>query len=156
MSVSTPRSLAVLALLALAALAACAAFAGDTVQAPAAPPPGVLGRWLSENKEGVIEIYAAPDGTLEGRIVGGKFPERRDDKNPDPALRSRLLFGILIMKGMKADDAEHWSGGTIYDPDTGNTYRCKMKLAGPDRIDLRGFIGFALIGRTSHWTREPK
>jgi uncharacterized protein (DUF2147 family) len=153
MIAATHRPLFVFLLL---ALAACAAVAGsETAQAPAAAKPAVLGRWLSESKEGIIEIYAAPDGTLEGKIVGGKFPERRDDKNPDPALRSRLLFGIVIMRGMKVDDAEHWSGGTIYDPDSGNTYRCKMKLAAADRIDLRGFIGFALIGRTSHWTREP-
>ncbi len=153
MIAATHRPLSVFLLVALATGAAFAV--APAAQVPAPAKPGVLGRWLSESKEGIIEIYAAPDGTLEGKIVGGKFPERRDDKNPDPALRSRLLFGIVIMRGMKADDAEHWSGGTIYDPDSGNTYRCKMKLVGADRIDLRGFIGFALIGRTSHWTREP-
>jgi uncharacterized protein (DUF2147 family) len=54
---------------------------------------------------------------------------------------------------MREDGGGVWSGGTIYDPDTGNTYRCKLTLRSPDVIDLRGYIGISLFGRTSRWIR---
>lgn len=127
---------------------------GAPPSAPAAAPRGVHGEWLSENGDGVIAIYTAPDGSLEGKIVRGTGgPPRLDGKNPDPKLRTRPLLGVVILTGMKADGPKRWSGGTIYDPDSGKTYRCILTLAGEDRIDLRGYIGISLIGRTSHWKR---
>ncbi len=138
-------ALVVLGGLAGAALAAAAA--------KAAPAPHVTGRWYTEDKECVVEIYTTPRGTLEGKIVSGRHPDRLDTKNPDPALRTRKVVGTVIMKDMKPNSPGQWSGGTIYDPDSGKTYRCKLKLSGPDTIDLRGYIGISLIGRTSRWTR---
>jgi uncharacterized protein (DUF2147 family) len=141
-------------LLGLFASVAFAAAEGQSGTASATP--GALGRWITANGDGVVEIYRAPDGTLEGKIVQGKHPDRLDEKNPDPALRARKVVGTVIMRGMKPDDASVWSGGTIYDPDTGNTYRCKLTLREPDVLDLRGYIGISLFGRTSRWTRAKE
>jgi len=64
-----------------------------------------------------------------------------------------LLLGQVILKDMHPDGEGGLGGGTIYDPDSGRTYRCKLELLGPDRLQVRGFIGFALLGRSQVWTR---
>lgn len=122
---------------------------------PMTAEPTITGHWLTENGDGTIEVYVTPDGTLEGKIIDGKGKGRLDDKNPEPALRTRPLKGVVILKGMKPDGPGRWSGGTIYDPDSGNTYRCTVRLEGKDVLHLRGYVGVSLFGRTSRWTRLP-
>jgi uncharacterized protein (DUF2147 family) len=46
-----------------------------------------------------------------------------------------------------------WGGGTILDPQSGDTDRCKVKAAAPDTLDVRGFVGISLFGRTQTWKR---
>ncbi len=46
-----------------------------------------------------------------------------------------------------------WEGGKIYDPESGKTYKCKLTLIDPNRLEVRGFIGFSLLGRTEVWTK---
>lgn len=117
----------------------------------------VVGLWQNEAGNGAIEIRILPDGTLEG--VGAAAPNavnRKDDKNPDPALRERFLLGAKILWGFKPDNDEksEWSGGKIYDPDNGETYSSKLKLDGTN-LRIRGYIGITLFGRTTVWTRLP-
>ena len=44
-------------------------------------------------------------------------------------------------------------GGTIYDPGSGKTYRASLSVVGENRIELRGYVGIPLIGRTTSWFR---
>jgi uncharacterized protein (DUF2147 family) len=118
--------------------------------ADAAPAP--LGRWLTEPRDGIIEITRAADGSYQGKIIGGNAPARVDAKNPDPARRQQLLLGQVIMLGMRAD-GEGWSGGTIYEPDSGRTYKCRLEIIDPDHLKVRGFVGVSLLGRSQTWTR---
>jgi uncharacterized protein (DUF2147 family) len=113
----------------------------------------VLGNWLTAEHDGIIQISQAPDGLYEGRIVGGDSPKDLDVHNPDPARRNQLLLGQVIMRGLHYDGAGRWSGGTVYDPDTGHTYHCRLQLLGADRLRVRGFLGLSLIGRSQVWTR---
>ena len=113
----------------------------------------ILGNWLTEARDGVIEISIAGDGSYQGKIVGGNSPQRQDQHNPDPARRSRLLLGQTIFQGMKYDGEGKWSGGTIYDPDSGRSYRCRLERLDAERLQVRGFVGFALLGRSQVWTR---
>ena len=46
-----------------------------------------------------------------------------------------------------------WKGGTVYDPKSGKTYSGKMTLVSPNKLDMRGFVGISLFGRTTTWTR---
>jgi uncharacterized protein (DUF2147 family) len=135
------------------ALAAVGMWASSEAMAWEPWEAAVLGNWLTQPKDGIIEIARQPDGTVQGRIVGGAYPGRKDANNPDPALRDRVLRGQVIMKGLKPSGVNHWSGGTIYDPDKGSTYRCYLDLQPDGTLKLRGFIGFALLGRTQTWTR---
>ena len=59
----------------------------------------------------------------------------------------------MILHQMKYDGRAQWSGGSIYDPDTGHTYSCKLELLDPNKLKVRGFLGVSLLGRTQIWTR---
>jgi uncharacterized protein (DUF2147 family) len=113
----------------------------------------ILGNWLTEPRDGIIQISMSADGSYQGKIVGGNNPQRQDQHNPDPARRTQLLLGQTIVQGMKYDGEGRWSGGTIYDPDSGRTYKCRLERLDADRLQVRGFIGFALLGRSQVWTR---
>lgn len=113
----------------------------------------VLGNWLTEGRDGIIQISLASDGTYQGRIVGGNDPHRLDQHNPDESKRSQTVRGQTIIHGLKYEGDGKWSGGSIYDPDSGRLYKCKLELLGPGRLQVRGFIGFSLLGRSQVWTR---
>jgi uncharacterized protein (DUF2147 family) len=111
------------------------------------------GTWLTADKEGRVHIYRVADGTFAGKIVGGSGGDT-DSKNPDPALRSRPLLGLMIMKGFRHAKGI-WDGGEIYDPDSGDTYKSQFRLDRADgaKLQLRGYIGIPLFGRPEEWTR---
>jgi uncharacterized protein (DUF2147 family) len=119
-----------------------------------------MGRWYAEGGAAVVEITPCGD-TLCGRVVWVHSPldqdgcELRDKNNPDPALRNRPVVGLQILGGLVASDHKQvsWTDGTIYDPVSGNTYRCRLELDGHDRLRLRGYVGIPLVGRTTTWTR---
>lgn len=116
----------------------------------------VEGVWINGDGDGYIEIRREGD-ELTGTILGGPDGSNRlDEKNPDPALRSRRLTGLQIMQGLKADGPSKWSGGTIYDPNNGKTYGCTVELENDDTLKVRGYIGVSLFGRTDRWTRKPE
>jgi uncharacterized protein (DUF2147 family) len=120
----------------------------------------VVGLWLSGDGDGWIEIRRNGDEVI-GIIAGSPNkkegdPPRLDDKNPDPEQRGRELDGVTIMQGFKYDGDDHWSGGTIYDPDSGNTYKGKLTLIDANTLKLRGYIGISLFGRSDTWTRTSK
>ncbi|MES1190936.1 MAG: DUF2147 domain-containing protein [Steroidobacter sp.] len=117
------------------------------------PRMAIQGNWLTEPQDGIIQITANAQGVYEGRIVGGNSPGKLDSNNPDPAKRTLVLRGQVIMHDMKYDGDGQWSGGTIYDPDSGSTYKCKLQLRDDGALKVRGYIGFSLLGRTQIWTR---
>ena len=122
-----------------------------------ADPAAVAGTWLSGDGDGLIELHV--DGTeLSALILGSpnEDPDRptTDIHNPDPALRDRLLIGLNIFNAFSYDGDGAWSGGFIYDPNSGKTYRGKLKLKDHNTIKLRGYIGISLIGRTETWARQ--
>ena len=113
----------------------------------------VLGNWLTQSRGAIIQISQAADGTLLGRVVGGNEPGKVDANNPDPAKRRLALRGQVIMSGLKYDGNGKWSGGTIYKPDEGKSYKCKVELQADDTLKVRGFIGFSWFGKSQIWTR---
>ena len=136
---------------ALSALAVFILGAASLVHAQAAP--AILGRWLTEPRDGIIEITRAADNTYQGRIIGGNAPHRLDQHNPDPGRRQLELLGQTILLGLHDEGGGNWAGGTIYDPDSGRTYKCHIELFNGDRLKVRGFIGVSLLGRSQTWTR---
>ena len=116
-------------------------------------PDAILGEWLSQEKDGKIIIFKQGDQYF-GKISWGKTPGRKDGKNPDEKLRSRELLGAVILKNFKFTGSA-WENGTIYDPNSGKTYDCILKVKdGNKTLDIRGFVGISMFGRTSTWTRS--
>ncbi len=122
-----------------------------------APPP-IEGTWLSGDGDGWIEITRTGDG-LSGVIKGSPNADDdrpdRDEKNPDPALRARPLTGLELFSGFAYDGEGRWTGGTIYDPNSGKTYRCIITWVDESTLKVRGYVGFPILGRTETWTRVP-
>jgi len=118
----------------------------------------VEGLWLNEEKTAKVQIYLAKDGKYYGKIVWLKDPTKDgkpkvDEKNPKESLRNTPLMGLLILKGFEKDGSTGYEDGTIYDPKNGKTYDCKMTYKGKT-LDIRGYVGISLIGRTTTWTRS--
>lgn len=122
-----------------------------------APSDKILGIWLSQEKDGKIEIYKS-ENKYFGKLIWGKTmyeadgsTSKKDVKNKDEKLRSRNLKDLLMLKNFKYDDGV-WDGGEIYDPYSGKTYSCTMKIA-DGKLNIRGYIGISLLGRTAVWEK---
>ena len=120
----------------------------------------VEGRWLTEDGDGWIEIRLVGN-TLEGTIAGSPDSKQREEReydefNPDPSLRNRRLQGLTIMTGLEYDGEGRWTGGTIYDPNSGKTYKCSLRQLDANTVKLRGYIGVSLFGRSETWTRDDE
>ncbi|WP_459506787.1 DUF2147 domain-containing protein [Aquirufa ecclesiirivi] len=119
-----------------------------------AEPPSdvILGDWISQQKDGKITVYKQGD-KYYGKISWSKTPGKKDLKNPNEALRNRDLLGSVILKDFTFTGSA-WEKGTIYDPHSGKTYDCILKVKDNNKtLDIRGFVGVAMFGRTSTWTR---
>ena len=115
-----------------------------------------VGTW--KNEKATFEIFDQ-GGKLFGKILTLKEPNdvngkpKTDIKNPDTSKRSVPTLGLVFLKNFTASGNGKWENGTIYDPENGKTYSSYMQMTGNDKIEVRGFIGFSLLGRSQNWTR---
>jgi|TARA_Y100000385_G_C12883476_1_gene546797 uncharacterized protein (DUF2147 family) len=119
----------------------------------------IAGEWYNAEKDAVITLFE--DGkTVSGKITWMKFPNdedgnpKTDPLNPDESLRSRARMGMVMISGFAYDEDNVWNDGELYDPKKGKTYSGMMTLKDSNTLDLRGYIGFSFIGRSSTWTRK--
>lgn len=117
----------------------------------------IVGIWLTAKKDAKIEIFKQKDKYF-GKIVWLKEPTedgkpKVDKENPDEKLRMRAIMGLLILKNFVYVGENKWKDGEIYDPKSGKTYNCKMELEKSNQLDIRGYIGISLFGRSETWTR---
>lgn len=118
----------------------------------------IFGKWHSTNDDtgkvdSVIEMYEK-DGKAYAKIVEIKDPERQKAvcEKCEGANKNKPILGLEILTGLQKDDDE-WSGGEILDPRNGKVYKCYIKLVKPNKLKIRGFIGFSLLGKTKYWNR---
>jgi uncharacterized protein (DUF2147 family) len=117
----------------------------------------ISGIWYNTEKTAKVEILKKGSAFI-GKIVWLKDPNPGgkpavDKDNLDAKLKSRPLMGLNLLEGLKFDSGM-WEDGTIYDPKTGKTYSCQVTLKSKDVLEVKGYIGFSLIGRTVEWTKE--
>jgi uncharacterized protein (DUF2147 family) len=111
----------------------------------------------SGQPKGLVRIREI-NGQFDGRIEK-IFPKPGDDPAPkcdkcDGARRNQPVLGMTILWGL-TKQGEDYQGGEILDPENGKIYRAKMKLAdGGKKLEVRGFIGVSLFGRSQIWLRE--
>lgn len=122
----------------------------------------IEGVWYNTTKTGKVEIYKKGD-LYYGKIIWLKEPNsektgkpKTDENNPEASKRSTPIIGLVVLKNFKNDGEGKYTEGTIYDPENGKTYKCKMTLTDKDHLDVRGYIGIPALGRTENWTRTTK
>ncbi len=118
----------------------------------------VIGKWKSIDDEtnkpkSIIEIYK------EGDKYYGKIVQLLTEKNKDGVCRTcetkyknKNIIGLVILKDLKKDDDEY-GDGKIMDPKNAKTYSAYIKLVEPNKLKVRGYVGFSLLGRTQYWYR---
>ena len=117
------------------------------------------GLWLIQEGNATVR-FERYRGALSGRVVwvrdslDSQRQLRRDRKNPDPALRDRVMRDLVIVTDLAttSPDSTQWKA-RVYDPRSGHTYSARLTLEGPDRLKLRGYVVIPLLGRTTRWTR---
>lgn len=113
----------------------------------------ILGDW-QEPAGSIIQIKTCSTGIcLQIIKLASSAPSTTDIHNPQPALRSRSLCGLEIGQRFSLIDATHATGGSLYDPKSGNTYHGTMSVKG-DQLSLRGYVGLSIFGRTEIWQRH--
>ncbi|WP_225865853.1 DUF2147 domain-containing protein [Dyadobacter aurulentus] len=117
----------------------------------------ILGEWLSEEKDRRIEIYKTGSEYF-GRLLwsselfetDGKT-SRKDVQNKDESLRDRNLLHVNLLLNF-VYDAGTWDDGKMYDPQSGKTYSCIIRLR-DELLEIRSYIGFPLLGKSTYWKR---
>ncbi len=135
-------------------------FAATAALAQAASPVGV---WKtiddSTKKEKSLIRISESGGVYTGKVEKLLDPDTPKDpvcKDCTDDRKDKPILGMTIIKNMKqsADDKAEFEGGEILDPNNGKVYKSKMKLVeGGARLDVRGYIGVPMLGRTQTWIR---
>ncbi|MFP4556811.1 MAG: DUF2147 domain-containing protein [Bacteroidales bacterium] len=121
----------------------------------------VLGVWLTQDEDSKVTITKDSNGKFNGEITWLEDPLNEDGKpkvdeeNPKKSLQSRPIMGLRLLEGFEYNKSkDEWVDGTIYDPNNGKTYKCLMWFdEDPNKLSVKGYIGFSLIGREVVWTR---
>ena len=129
------------------------------IQAQTRKADDILGTWLNQEATGKITLYKE-NGKYFGKLVWLKEPNdkmtglpRTDKENPEAKLKSTPLIGLVSMKNFTFDGKEEWTGGTIYDPKNGKTYKCYIRSESQNKLKIRGYIGVSILGRNTYWTK---
>ncbi len=147
----TPHSLVRLAGALALALAAGGAFAQAT--------PAGTWKTIDDNtgkQKGEVQIVEK-DGVFTGKVTKILVPgdenktciKCTDDRKDQP------IQGLTILKDLKKTGDNEWADGNILDPENGKVYKAKMSLdEDGKKLNVRGFIGISLLGRTQTWVRQ--
>lgn len=122
-----------------------------------------VGKWTTIDDEtkkvkSIVEIYES-NGKLEGKVIQ-LFRKPDEDQNPKcdkckGEKKDQPIMGMIILWGMQNKNDREWTDGEIMDPNNGKTYSCKMKLIeNGKKLEVRGFLGLSLFGRTQTWERK--
>ncbi len=136
-----------------------------TVTLCVAASDDIVGVWYNQPKDAKIDIFKCSEKYC-GKIVWLKEPNyppdskegtpstpKLDNNNPDPALRKVPTMGLQIVRDFQFAGNNLWKNGKVYDPKNGKTYSGKITMVSPKQLNLRGFVGVSMFGRTETWTK---
>jgi len=124
----------------------------------------IMGVWLTQESNSQVVITKMSDGKYYGQIKWLKEPlengkAKLDKNNPETKYRNRPLLNLLLLNSFTYNSSDKiWENGTIYDPKSGKTYKCKIWFDGNDdkTLHVKGFIGISIVGKEVKWARENK
>ncbi len=118
----------------------------------------VLGKWKTIDDETGIEKSIVEVYEVKGKIYG-KIIEIFEAKNRNRKCelcvgddKDKPILGLVIIRGLIKDGNEY-NSGKIIDPKNGKAYKCYITLDEKDKLKIRGYVGFSLLGRTQYWVR---
>jgi len=127
---------------------------------PTDNPDSLVGVWKTGEGTAMVRIYKNGE-KYQGKIVWLKEPNdpetgkpKQDKNHPDEVNRTRPILGMINIWGFSFKEKDLWEDGNIYDPKNGSTYSCTIKMINPNTLEVRGYIGVSIIGRTDTWTRQ--
>lgn len=112
------------------------------------------GLWQTETNGGQVRIERCGQalcGTLVTSAAIRANPDQRDIHNSDEGQRGRTLRGLRLLWGFTGGPTE-WTGGSVYKPDNGKTYRGTLTMVNDNSLRLRGCVVRPLCA-TQTWTR---
>lgn len=135
-------------------------FQSFTLTALETNPDAIIGVWKSGEGNAMVRIYKN-GSKYQGKVVWLKEPNdpetskpKLDKNNEAPTARTKPVLGLINIWGFVPKGDNLWDDGNIYDPKNGNTYSSTMRLINANTLEVRGYIGVSLIGRTDTWTRQ--
>jgi len=141
-----------------AAVAFVLATASILAMAQATP----AGLWKTIDDDGKTEKSTVrivnTGGVLSGKVEHITDPAKADEKciKCDDDRKDKPIVGMTIISGAKQDPEEtnKWVGGQILDPAKGSSYKLILTIIdGGKKLDVRGYIGSPMFGRTQTWIR---
>lgn len=118
----------------------------------------VIGKWKTIDDEtgdakSIVEVYSN-SGKIYAKVVEILDLEHKNSvcKKCSGEDKNKSILGLTIIKGLSKDGSEY-NSGEILDPKNGKLYKCALSLESKDKLKIRGYIGFSLLGRTQYWHR---
>lgn len=118
----------------------------------------IIGLWEVGSGKARVKIVSYGE-KFAGRLVWLKEPTypdgtvKVDKNNQDESKRTVPLLGYTNLIGFVDKGNGKYEEGTIYDPENGNTYNCVITMTDDNTLEVRGYIGVSLFGRTDLWKR---
>ncbi|MHC5310755.1 DUF2147 domain-containing protein [Myroides sp. LJL116] len=118
----------------------------------------ITGKWKTVDdatgkEKSIVEIYEK-SGKYYGKIVQLLDPSRDNPlcEKCEGENKDKPILGLVFINNMQKKNND-LSGGTILDPETGKVYKCSIKLESANKLNVRGYVGISLLGRTQSWQR---
>lgn len=108
----------------------------------------IIGTYMTPENKAMVEV-SKKDNKYYGKFLWTKTEGKLDINNPIASEKTKPLKGMEFLKSFTFDNKSTWNNGTIYDPENGKTYSCKITADEKGNLSVRGFIGVSLLGRTS-------
>ena len=121
-----------------------------------------VGLWRTIDDDGKTEKstvrITAAGGVLTGKVEHITDPAKANElcTKCEDDRKDKPIVGMVIISGAKqdAEETDKWTGGMILDPVKGSSYKLILKLTdGGKKLDVRGYIGSPMFGRTQTWIR---
>ncbi|MBX9892353.1 MAG: DUF2147 domain-containing protein [Chitinophagaceae bacterium] len=123
-------------------------------------PDAMIGYWRTGDGKAIVQVYKQEDKYF-GKIVWLAEPNdpetgkpKLDKKNEEEKLRTRPILGMVNLRDFKFIKKGVWEDGKIYDPKSGNDYSCEIKMTDENTLEVRGYVGISMFGRTDTWKRQ--
>jgi uncharacterized protein (DUF2147 family) len=134
----------------------------STAAAAALAQSTPAGLWKTIDDDGKTEksLVRITDsgGVYSAKVEKIADPAKQNDKCVECSdeRKNQPVLGMTIMRNVKAsaDDKNQWDSGDILDPNNGKVYKVRLRLTDSDKkLEVRGYIGTPLLGRTQTWIR---